>query len=276
MSINPGHGGNFELIRALNSDGTVLLARDTSLSENVVLREVGGSLEIYKRILRFPHENVETVRKLVRVKNGYIAVCGFCAGCTLRELMENDAAFVKIGIVQIAEQLCDAAEHLQKLGLVHRDITPNNIIVDTRSLKRKADVTLIDFDISRIRYGGKPHDTTLFGTAGYAAPEQYGFSETDFRTDIYAVGRVIGDMLKVCEYPEELCQMWEQVIGKCTMYSPDDRYGSYEIMKKDVARIWQYRRALLAAALGRYGRALKIILFGEKKRGDIEDDFLVL
>lgn len=277
MSIKIGSDCGFKFIRGLNGDNTVVLAENAANSEAVVLREVArGSLDIYKRILTSPHENVESVKKIIRVKNGYVAVCGFCKGVTLRELMTEDAALMKIGIVQISEQLCDAACHLYRLGLVHRDITPNNIIVDFGSLDRKLDLKLIDFDISRVRYGGKAHDTSLFGTVGYAAPEQYGFGETDFRTDIYAAGRVIGDMLKACGYPDELQNMWERVIEKCTMYSPDDRYKSYGIMKKDVERIWQYNRALLMAELGHPVRAIKTVLFGEKKSGGFEDDFLVV
>lgn len=275
MSIKIDQGSGFKFIRGLNDDSTVVLAENTEKSETVVLREVSReNLNIYKRILDRPHENVEDVRKIIRVKNGYIAVCGFCNGTVLRDLMTEDAPLVKIGIVQISQQLCDAACHLYRLGLVHRDITPNNIIVDFGCLDKKLNIKLVDFDISRARYGGKAHDTSLFGTVGYAAPEQYGFEETDFRTDIYAAGRVIGDMLAVCGYPDELQNMWKCVIEKCTMYSPDDRYRSYEIMKKDIARIWQYNRALLMMELGHPARALKTILFGEKPRGDIEDDFL--
>lgn len=276
MSILIGEKCRYKLIRGLNCDSTVVLAEDTANRKNVVLREVGGSLKIYKRILAYPHENVEQVQKIIRVKNGYIAVCGFCEGVTLRELMAEDAPLVKIGIEQISEQLCDAACHLYKLGLVHRDITPNNIIVDFGSFDRKLDLKLIDFDISRVRYGGKGRDTSLFGTVGYAAPEQYGFEETDYRTDIYAVGRVIGDMLKVCGFPGEFRETWEQVIEKCTMYSPEDRYKSYKIMKKDIAEIWQIYRAMLMAQLGHLGRALKTVVFGEKKKDGIKDDFLVM
>lgn len=164
MSILIGEKCRYKLIRGLNCDSTVVLAEDTANRKNVVLREVGGSLKIYKRILAYPHENVEQVQKIIRVKNGYIAVCGFCEGVTLRELMAEDAPLVKIGIEQISEQLCDAACHLYKLGLVHRDITPNNIIVDFGSLDRKLDLKLIDFDISRTGHGGKGRDTALFGT----------------------------------------------------------------------------------------------------------------
>lgn len=277
MSINIHQSNNFKFIRSLNGDNTVVLAENLKTSEYAVLREVNEkSLDIFKKISTRPHENVENVQKIIRAKNGYIAVCGYCKGSTLRNIMDTDPTLLKVSIVQISRQICDAAYHLYKLGLVHRDITPGNIIVDFGSCEEKVHTTLIDFDISRTHYGNKDHDTSLFGTVGYAAPEQYGFEETDFRTDIYAAGRVILDMLTCCDYPEELQDQWKKVIEKCTEYSPDNRYKSYEIMKRDIEQIWRYNRALLMAALGHPVRAIKTILFGEKKTGDIEDDFLVL
>lgn len=269
--------GRYKLIRGLNKDNTVVLAERKDDSEKCVLRELSSdSLEIYRKIYLHPHENVEAVRKIFRVKSGYIAECGFCKGVTLYELLDNDPPLVKIGITQIARQLCDAARHFYRLGLVHRDITPGNIIVDFGSFNKKLDLKLIDFDISRRHYGDKPHDTGLFGTVGYAAPEQYGFEETDFRTDIYAAGRVIGDLLKTADYPPEFQRMWEFVIQKCTMYSPNDRYRSYEIMKKDIVKIWRYKKALLAACSGEYIMAMRILFSGGNPHNEIEDDFLIL
>ncbi len=278
MSLRIDPAGKYRFIRGLNGDYTVVLAERKDNSEKCVLREVSlRSLDVYQKIYRNPHENVEAVRKISRVNGGYIAECEFCKGVTLHELMENDPPLLKIGIVQISEQLFDAARHFYKLGLVHRDITPNNIIIDFGCYDKKLDLKLVDFDISRRRYGDKPHDTTLYGTVSYAAPEQYGFGETDYRTDIYAVGRVIADMFKVCDYPPEFQKMWEFVIQKCTMYSSEDRYKSYEIMKKDVVKIWRYNKALLAACSGEYKKALQFLFFGEDPNRDrMEADYLII
>lgn len=278
MSIAIGNECGFKFIHGLNNDNTVVLAENTANSETVVLREAGqNSLNIYKRILKCPHENVENVQKIIRVKNGYIAVCGFCKGIVLRELMAQDVTIVRACIVQIANQLCNAACHLYKLGIVHRDITPNNIIVDYKRLENKLNVKLIDFDISRVRYGSKAHDTTIFGTVGYAAPEQYGFQDTNFQTDIYAIGRVIGDMIKVCGFSDNVNQkLWEFVIQKCTMYSPNDRYGSYKIMKNDISEIWLYKRTLSTIMSGYYRRVFKELAFDKQDANSFEDDPLIL
>ena len=77
---------------------------------------------------------------------------------------------------------------LSKLGemnppVIHRDIKPDNIMID-----RDRKVYLVDFNISRELDGTKVRDTVAMGTRGFAAPEQYGFSESDIRTDFYSLG----------------------------------------------------------------------------------------
>ena len=68
------------------------------------------------------------------------------------------------------------------MGAVHRDVKDSNVIL------RGSDAVLIDFDASRIVKPECPADTVILGTTGYAAPEQFGLSQTDGRADIYSLG----------------------------------------------------------------------------------------
>ena len=119
----------------------------------------------------------------------------------------------------IALQLCEALWVLHRLGAVHRDVKPENILM------RGSDAVLIDFDASRIQKADRRTDTTVLGTTGYAAPEQYGMSQTDARTDIYALGVVINVML-TGEHPSRRLAKGHmgRVVRRCTMMSPDQRY----------------------------------------------------
>ena len=63
-------------------------------------------------------------------------------------------------------------------------------------MDRHNHITIIDFDIARIRKEEADSDTEFLGTVGYASPEQFGFAQTDKRSDIYSLGVLIGDMVK--------------------------------------------------------------------------------
>ena len=73
----------------------------------------------------------------------------------------------------------------------------------------------------------KKQDTRILGTVGYAPPEQYGISETDYRADIYAVGVLINEMLTGLHPSQKLARgHWGRIVSRCTMASPDKRYNS--------------------------------------------------
>ena len=86
-------------------------------------------------------------------------------------------------------------------------------------------VKLIDFDISRLRKDDGNKDTVMLGTTGYAAPEQYGISETDARSDIYSIGILI-NVMPTGEHPsKKICKgKWQRIVNKCTRINPEERY----------------------------------------------------
>ena len=80
---------------------------------------------------------------------------------------------------KIARQLCSALWILHSMGMVHRDVKPDNVIL------RGEEAVLIDFDASRIYKNAVQEETQVLGTTGFAAPEQYGLSQSDGRADVY-------------------------------------------------------------------------------------------
>lgn len=91
-------------------------------------------------------------------------------------------------------ELLQAVSVIHKLGIIHRDIKPENLLID-----KAGHLHLIDFGIARIYRPGKTSDTQLLGTVGYAAPEQFGYAQSDFRSDIYSVGVTCRDLNRVCK-----------------------------------------------------------------------------
>ncbi len=119
----------------------------------------------------------------------FVVVLDFVAGETLESHLGKRGALPESEACRLISNICEAAGELHAHGVIHRDISPVNIIVSPDGAH------LIDLGISRVGGTGATHDTLPFGTAGFAAPEQYGFAETDVRSDVYSIGRVLGYML---------------------------------------------------------------------------------
>lgn len=96
---------------------------------------------------------------------------------------------------------------------------PENIIL------RGDQAVLIDFDAARLHKPEHETDTQVLGTTGFAAPEQYGLSQTDQRADIYAAGILINVML-TGEHPSRKLSEGHlgRVVRRCTQVSPEKRY----------------------------------------------------
>lgn len=135
-------------------------------------------------------------------------------------------------IIDIGAALCDLLIylHAQQPPIIHRDIKPSNVII-----KDNGQVVLIDFDIARVYHSGSEADTQFFGTREYAPPEQYGFSQTDSRTDIYAFGVLLRYMLTGSERENPAVQVYKplaRIIKRCTAFSPKERFPSATAVKK--------------------------------------------
>lgn len=135
-------------------------------------------------------------------------------------------------IVALCIKLCDILTYLHELepSVIHRDIKPQNIIV-----KDDGSISLIDFDIARTYDLEAETDTQFIGTRTYAPPEQYGFSQTDCRTDIYSFGVLLRYMLTGSEKEEPDAKIYKplaHIINKCTAFAPKERFANVSELKK--------------------------------------------
>lgn len=130
---------------------------------------------------RLPH-----VEATYELPEHFVVVYDFVPGRSLSKVIETDGPLTLEEATSLGIELCEAAEELHRHGIVHRDISPNNIVVAANGAH------LIDLGIARMRVEGASKDTTSLGTWGFASPEQYGFAQTDARSDVYSIGRVLG------------------------------------------------------------------------------------
>lgn len=182
-------------------------------------------------------------------------------------------------VLPIARQLCDilAYLHSRKPPIIHRDIKPENIIINDGK------ITLIDFGISRKYNDSATTDTTYACTREFSPPEQFGFSQTDNRSDIYAFGVLLCYLLTGGTDLKQIHQKVENkrlrsIILKCTAFSPDRRYADITLVKRalsDLDGIRRYKKHLFAAAA-----AIVLVLTGVIAYGwyfnpkPVHEDFL--
>lgn len=164
----------------------------------------------------------------------FVVVCDFVPGENLEQLVSARGALAEQDAITTTLQLCEAVSALHAHGIIHRDISPTNVVMAADGAH------LIDFGIARFRVEGATRDTTQLGTYGFASPEQYGFAQTDARSDVYSLGRLLGYLLTGASPAEadryEAALSNEQtvrpelaaVLQKASSMEPSTRYQSAE------------------------------------------------
>lgn len=163
-------------------------------------------------------------------------------------------------ITQFGLELCDILLYLhnQQPPIIHRDIKPHNIIIS-----EDGQLYLIDFDIARTYKSEADADTIFRGTQIYAPPEQYGFTQTDARSDIYSFGVTLRYMLtgSARENPNiHYYKPLEKIVRKCTAFSPKERFKDMREVKKALQGANPKSRRLHAFKLGLCAAAVCAVL----------------
>lgn len=180
----------------------------------------------------------------------------YVQGQTLEEMTEREGSCSLEEAARLGRMLCRkaAALHAQQPPVIHRDIKPENIVLTGMGRLR-----LIDFGTARQYKPEQEADTVCMGTRGYAAPEQFGFGQTDERTDIFAIGKVLLYIAAAGSGEEELSQLrgrqgrsFKRIIRRCCAYEPGRRYQNAEELEHALdkfigscgKRIWRERLLL--------------------------------
>ena len=169
-----------------------------------------------------------------------IVIEQYIEGKTLDRMIDEKYRFSKAELRKVIDGLSNALLGLHDRSIIHRDVKPGNIII-----RPNGDAVLIDFGIARIYSPARADDTEHFGTAGYAAPEQFGFAQSDCRTDIYALGITLQAIASKQNAPRYV----QQAIARCTEFDPHKRFQSIEELRsflKTGGRGRQKKRILAA------------------------------
>ncbi|WP_291161022.1 serine/threonine-protein kinase [Gemmatimonas sp. UBA7669] len=196
--------GNYQIVQRLGDGGmgTVYRAVDRLLERDVAIKvlrpELGHREDLVDRFLsearalaRLNHPHIAILHGLERHDGELHMVMEFVRGETLEQLVERSGALPWTRVVAWCMEALDALDHAHDMGVVHRDIKPANIMVSSAGV-----VKVMDFGIARLRGQHRRTQTGhTVGTPLYMAPEQLRGEEVDARTDVYAMGAVLFELV---------------------------------------------------------------------------------
>ena len=189
-----------------------------------------NSADVYQKLRKIKSRYIPEIFRMIEEDENFLVVEEYVSGRTLSEILLYEEFFHEDLAAQIMRQLCECLQELHAQNIIHRDIKPSNIM-----LTRDNVIRLIDFSISRIVKEDSDTDTEFLGTRGYAPPEQYGFGQTDERSDIYSLGVTIKRILG-----KNYSGWLEKILERCTKIDPTNRYQNVDELLDDFdRRHWQ-------------------------------------
>lgn len=185
--------------------------------------------EVFRILKNKEIKNLLKVYDVCTDDNGLIVLEEYIEGKSLLQIIENGPLPIKTAC-RYAYNICNALNGLHSLGIVHRDIKPSNIIVNKNN-----EAVLIDLGIARLVSSNGEKDTQELGTVGYAAPEQFGLSQTGKSTDIYSLGILLNIMITGVHPAIDVAKgPVKRIINKSISTQISKRYSDAKNMQRDL------------------------------------------
>jgi serine/threonine protein kinase/tetratricopeptide (TPR) repeat protein len=270
LSTGATFSGRYQVIEELGRGGIgrVYKALDTEVNEKVALKLIKPEIAADKKSIehfwnemklarKIRHKNVCQMYDLSKEEGNYYITMEYVSGDDLKGLIRRMGRFSSGQAIAIAKQVCEGLSEAHKLGVVHRDLKPQNIMIDQNGNAR-----IMDFGIARSIDGKSITGAgVMIGTPDYMSPEQVDGKETDERSDIYSLGVILYEMVTGqtpfegdtpftigvkhkseiprppknlnAQIPDDL----NQVILKCLEKETDNRYQSAEELRNELTNI---------------------------------------
>ncbi len=270
----------YEIVDLLGSGATSIVykGRDILLNRMVTiknLREQCAQDEAFvkrfrneaKAVAKLSHPNIVNIYDVVEEGNNQYLVMEYVEGCSLKEYVETKGRLSEGEVFKITSQLLDALEHAHVNNIVHRDIKPHNILMDTNG-----NVKVTDFGLAVATTEMSVEDfmntKEVMGSVYYMSPEQITGKPVSPATDIYAVGIVLyelltgtrpfngedaisiarkhikGEIVPPHKIDESISKDLSFVIMKSLRKDPDLRFASAEMMLKALRATQGYTRKI--------------------------------
>jgi serine/threonine-protein kinase len=253
-----GRGGMGRVYRVLdkklNEEVALKLIKSEIASDKKTVERFSNELKIARKIV---HKNIARMFDLNEEKGTHFFTMEYVRGEDLKKLIRKMGRLSPGQAITIANQVCEGLTEAHKLGVIHRDLKPQNVMVDEEGNAR-----IMDFGIARSLEGkGLTGAGVMIGTPDYMSPEQVEGKETDQRSDIYSLGIILYEMVTgqvpfegdtpftigvkhKSEVPKDPKEMNAQipddlsdVILKCLEKEKGNRYQSAEDLHSDLSNI---------------------------------------
>jgi eukaryotic-like serine/threonine-protein kinase len=260
-------GGRYAILRVLGEGGmgAVYLARDTELDRVIALKvirpELAGDPAILQRFKQelilarhITHKNVIRIFDLGEADGIRFITMEYVDGEDLRTLLRRSGKFDAGEAVDTAVQICRALDAAHSEGVIHRDLKPQNVMRDTHGR-----IVVMDFGLARsLESNGVTQTGALVGTLEYMSPEQALGGQLDQRSDLFAVGLILFEMLtgkvpykadtaiaslmrrtqeraaSASDADPSVPLDLSQIVGTCLERNPNDRYSSAQELLREL------------------------------------------
>lgn len=262
--------GRYEIVEDLGRGamGVVYRARDPLIDRTVAIKTIACSglsrdeVETFERRFfreaqsagRLNHPNIVTIHEVGREGDLAYMVMEFLQGDTLRSILDSGLVLTEEQVIDIAVQIADGLAFAHANSVVHRDIKPANIFVLANGV-----VKITDFGVALMPSGSMTLVGTVFGSPKYMSPEQVACKPVDGRSDIFALGAVVYEMLTgVAPFQgddlaailnavlntdppppstrrRQLHPGFDRVVARALAKDPDQRYQSADEVAADLA-----------------------------------------
>ena len=206
----------------------MIIVRNVYTGELMIKRFSDPSaIEIMRRLCGIRNQNLMQIFDADIIGGLCVTLGEYVNGVTLADSIKQRGLFTERQAASVIASVCNGLKALHQNNIVHRDINPNNVMIDHTGC-----VKIIDYDISRTVKADQNQDTEIMGTPGYTAPEQFGFQQTNEKVDIYSCGVLLNFLLTGRLPNEQMHQgTLSMVIERCMELDPNNRYGSIDHLR---------------------------------------------
>ena len=260
-------GGRYEIVKSIGEGGmaNVYLAKDTILDRKVAIKVLRGDLSNDEKFIRrferealsvsnLSHPNIVEVYDVGEEEGQHYIVMEYIEGKTLKQLLQKRGTLTLSEVIDIMNQLTDGLAHAHDAYIIHRDIKPQNIMIEDDGL-----VKITDFGIAMALNATQLTQTnSVMGSVHYLPPEQANGKTSTMKSDIYSLGILMYELLtgsvpfkgdnaveialkhlkekipSIRRQNPTIPQSVENIVLKATAKNPKNRYDSVREMPEDL------------------------------------------